>query len=339
MKKVSFNLIGIFIITSLLFVSCKQSKTTEDQKTIKTEKVAINEFDVLVSYLERNGDFINSKAVPTLITSKEVYENINNEKFKIIDTRSPEDFAKGHIKNAINISAKDMINSFEKMTPKSYTKIVLVGYSGQSSSYVTGVMRLLGYNNVFAMKAGMSSWNKNLAKDYWLKNISNDFVDQLEVVPNDKPAKGGHPTLKTGKTNAKDILKLCAQDALNIPYKSLLVNAPELFKNPTNYYIVNYWPETKYNEGHIPESLQYTPKKSLSTSTDLFTLPTNKEIVTYCFTGQHAAFVTAYLKILGYDAKALAYGANSFMNTDMMNKEDDWHGFSSKKIANYTLVK
>ena len=338
MKKVSFNLIGIFIITSLLFVSCKQEKTAEDKKIIETEKVAINEFEVLANYLKNNGDFINSKTIPAMITSKEVYENLDNEKYKIIDTRKSEDFTKGHIKNAINISAKDMISQFENMSTDSYDKIVMVCYSGQSSSYVTSIMRLLGYNNVFAMKAGMSSWNKNLAKEYWSKNISNNFSDQLEEVPNDKSAKGAHPTLKTGQTKGKDILKVRAQEALNTPYKSLLVKAPELFKNSAHYYIVNYWPEARYNAGHIPSSIQYTPKKSLSISTDLYTLPTDKEIVTYCYTGQNAAFVTAYLNILGYNAKALAYGANSFMNTEMKNKEDDWHAFSSKKIANYKVV-
>ncbi len=338
MKKVSFNLIGIFIITSLLFISCKQDKTVEDKKIIETEKVAINEFEVLANYLENNGDFINSKTIPAMITSKEVYENLDNEKYKIIDTRKSEDFTKGHIKNAINISAKDMISQFENMAPESYNKIIMVCYSGQSSSYVTSIMRLLGYNNVFAMKAGMSSWNKDLAKEYWSKNISNNFADQLEEVPNDKPAKEAHPTLKTGQTKAKDILKVRAQKALNKPYKSLLVKAPELFKNSANYYIVNYWPESKYNAGHVPSSIQYTPKKSLSISADLYTLPIDKKIVTYCYTGQHAAFVTAYLNILGYNAKALAYGANSFMNIEMKNKEDDWHAFSSKKIANYKVV-
>ena len=338
MKKLSFNLLSIFFVASMLFISCKQNKTTEEKTATETVKIAIDEFEVLASYLENNGDFINSKTIPALITSKEVYENIDNKKYKIIDMRKSEDFAKGHIKNAINVSAKDMMNHFENNTTPTYEKIVIVCYSGQPSSYVASIMRLLGYNNVFAMKAGMSSWNKDLAKEYWLKNISNDFADQLEEVPNDKLAKGGHPSLETGKTKGKDILKVRAQEALNTPYKSLIVKAPELFKNPANYYIINYWPEAKYNSGHIPGAVQYTPKKSLNTNADLYTLPTDKEIVTYCFTGQHAAFATAYLHILGYDAKALDYGANSFMNIEMKNKEDDWHAFTSKKIANYKVV-
>jgi len=339
MKKLSFYFITLFIASSLLFVSCKQNKTATDKDATAVEKVAVNEFEVLATYLEANGDFINSKSVPAMIKTKEVFENMDNEKYKIIDLRKPEDFAAGHVKNAVNVTSKDMINYFENnMSPEFYEKIAMVCYSGQSASYTTGIMRLLGYNNVYAMKYGMSSWNKDLAKNVWSKHISNDFADQLETTPNDKAAKGAYPTLNTGKADAKEILKVRAQIALNTPYKSLLVKAPELFGNPTNYYTVNYWPEAKYNLGHVPGAVQYTPKKSLSTTAALSTLPADKEIVTYCYTGQHAGFVTGYLKVLGYDAKALAYGANSFMNTEMKNKEEDWHAFTPKKIAGYDVV-
>ncbi len=339
MKKFSYYFISLFIVTSLLFVSCKQNKKTSDKDAATVEKVAVDEFKLLTTYLEANGNFINSKTVPAMIKTKEVFENMNNEKYKIIDTRTTKLYNEGHIINAVNVPIKNMLNYFEgDIDPASYEKIVLVCKSGQSASYATGIMRLMGYDNVYAMKSGMSSWDKKFAKDYWLKNISNDYADKLEIVANDKPAKGNHPILKTGKTKGEDILRERAQNALNTSYKSLLVKAPALFENPANYYIVNYWPETKYNAGHIPSAIQYTPKNSLNTSVDLYTLPTDKEIVIYCYTGQHAGFVTAYLHMLGYNAKALSYGANSFMNTEMKNKEGDWHAFSTKKIANYKVV-
>lgn len=340
MRKLSLYFITLIMATSMLFISCKQTNKAPKNAPTQVEKVAVDEFALLAKHLEANGNFINSKAVPAMIKSKEVHENIDNAKFKIIDTRSSELFAKGHIKNAVNVPIKNMITYFEgEMDPKAFDKIIMVCKSGQSASYATGIMRFMGYNNVYAMKAGMSSWNKSFAKDYWLKNISNDFADKLESASNDKPAKAGHPTISTGKTTGEAILRERAQNALNTSYKSLLVKAPAVFENPANYYIMNYWPEAKYNDGHIPGSIQYTPKKSLGTATELYTLPTDKEIVTYCFTGQHAAFVTGYLNMLGYNAKALAYGANSFMNTEMKNKEGDWHAFSAKKIHNYTVVK
>ena len=339
MRKLSFQFISLFLIASLLLVGCRENKKTGIKATA-VEKVAVDEFKVLATYLESNGDFINSASVPAMIKTKEVFENRGNPKYKIIDLRKNEDYAAGHIENAVNVLSKDMFNYFENtLSPRDYEKIAFVCYSGQHASYTTGIMRLLGYDNVYAMKYGMSSWDKDLAKTKWSKNISNDYADKLEMTANKKANKGAYPVLNTGKTKGINILKERAKIALAIPYKSLLVKAPKLFENPTNYYTVNYWPEEKYNMGHVPGAIQYTPKKSLGTATELATLPTNKEIVTYCYTGQHAGFVTAYLQVLGYDAKALAYGANSFMNGVLKEKGKKWYPFSAKKIEGYDLVK
>lgn len=337
MKNLSSYFISLLLISSLSFIGCRENKT-KIKETAATEKTAVDEYQVLVDYLEQNGDFINSSAVPAMINTAEVHDSLNNKNYKIIDIRKPDDFQKGHIENAVNVPYKDMITYFEnEMDPSSFHKIAIVCYSGQSASFVTGIMRLLGYDNVYAMKYGMSSWNKDLASTIWSKHISSDFESQLETTDNPKPAKGGHPIIKTGKTHGYDILAARAQIALNTPYKSLLVKAQELFENPTHYFTINYWPKEKYDQGHVPGAYQYTPKKSLSSQTELYTLPIDKKIVTYCYTGQHAAFVTAYLNILGYDATALAYGANSFMNATLKQKK--WHAFSPKKIEGYPVVK
>ena len=45
----------------------------------------------------------------------------------------------------------------------------------------------------------------------------------------------------------------------------------------------------------------------------LKTLPTDKTIVVYCYTGQNSASIAAYLRLMGYDAKSLKFGANSMI--------------------------
>jgi rhodanese-related sulfurtransferase len=59
--------------------------------------------------------------------------------------------------------------------------------------------------------------------------------------------------------------------------------------------------------------MQYTPKERIKTTVVLNTLPTDKTIVVYFWTGQTSAFLTAYLWLLGYDVKSLLFGANGMI--------------------------
>jgi rhodanese-related sulfurtransferase len=340
MKKVNFYLLSLVVAALFFFTSCGGGTTTsEETKQALVEEVqAVNEAQILVDYLEANGNFINSKKVPTMIKSKEVHANLDNPTYLVVDIRKAKDFNKGHIKGAENIKAKDMITYFENdINPAEYEKIAIVCYSGQSASFTTSIMRLLGYDNVYAMKWGMSSWAMPFGEK-WMSKVSNDFADQIEEAANPMGAKSELPTLNTGLTDAKAILKQRAQDLLAVSFKSMMVKAPELFNNGSEYYINNYWPEEKYNAGHVPGAIRYQPKKSLDTKLDLLTLPTDKKVVTYCFTGQHSAFVTAYLRILGYDAYSLGFGANSFMNGLMQERGEGWHAWSKKQVHDYEVI-
>ena len=46
--------------------------------------------------------------------------------------------------------------------PFEFDRIVLVSNDGQHASYTTSLLRLMGYGNVYALRWGMSGWNKSL---------------------------------------------------------------------------------------------------------------------------------------------------------------------------------
>lgn len=324
-------------LSIVLFSSCGSSEQPKEKEVKKEVVKAVDETAVLVEYLEKNGNFVNNKRVPTMIKSSDVQANLNGN-YHLIDIRKAGDFAQGHIDGAVNLKMNELLDYFEnKIQPASFEKIVMICYSGQAASYATMVLQLLGYDNVYAMKWGMSSWAEDFAAEKWLKKISNKYADKLETTANEKNEKSSLPKLTTGKTTGKEILRERAKNVLGAGFKPVTVPVDKVFENHNDYYIINYWPKEKYDAGHLPGAVQYDPKKSLGTDTYLTTLPKNKTIVTYCYTGQHSAFVTAFLKTLGYDAKSLVYGANSFMN-DVL-KEKEWHAFSKKQIHNYDLQK
>lgn len=333
MKKISFYLFALLFSTSLFIASCNGGggEPKEDYVDTTEATAEINEFELLVNYLEENGDFINTDA-PAMIKSSEVNEK--GENYYIIDLRGATDFANGHIKGAVNVPMGKVLDHIKSVNLADFEKVVMVCYTGQSASFTTCALRLLGHNNVFAMKWGMCGWNKDIKPAKWTKNGSNKYGEQLETTANEMAAAGDYPTLNTGKTTGKEILEARIEELMSKPFSDYRVKADELFGNGANYYIINYWPVEKYNVGHVPGAIQYTPKKSFRTDAVLNTLPTDKTIVPYCYTGQHSAFVTAYLNILGYDVKSLLFGANSFMN-EVMKTNEMGHIFSDKQIHDY----
>ena len=322
---------------SLVFTSCNGGNGDETEGQDSTAVAEVSEFDLLVKHIEGNGDFINSKKVPTMITAEKVHEMLG-ETIHIIDLRSGKDFAGGHIDGAENVKLSELIDYMESIDATSFEKVVLVCYSGQSASLGTSVLQLLGYDNAYAMKWGMSGWNPKFAAEKWLAKVSDKYEDVLETTENAKAAAGEYPTLSTGLATGEEILKNRAQAVLQNGFKAVSVSIDDVMGEPSAFYILNYWPKALYDKGHITGAVQYDPKKSLGTTTSLNTLPTDKPVVTYCFTGQHAAFVTAYLSILGYDARTISYGANSFMNNMMKTDEEIGHGFSKKASMNYPTI-
>ena len=91
-----------------------------------------------------------------------------------------------------------------------------------------------------------------------------------------------------------------------------------------------------YALGHIGGSFNFEPHASLTSNTDLLSLPTDKQIVVYDETGLKAAYVVAYLNVLGYKTGNLAYGANGFMNDNL--KKHNMDAFSKKEINMYPVI-
>jgi len=332
------NIISIILLLSFVSFTTSCGNNAKKDKSSQEETQKVDEFDLLMDHIEQTGDFINSKRVPSMIEPSVVHENLNQD-IHILDIRNEKDFSNGHIPGAENVKMADLIHYFENtITPTSYSHIVMVCYTGQSAGYATSIMQLLGYDNVYDMKWGMSAWDEVTADAKWRKNVSNKYADQLETKANPKNKPTEFPALNTGETTGIEIMHARAQELLEKGFKPVRLKADELFENGDDYYIVNYWPEQKYEKGHIPGAIQYDPKKSLGRKTSLNTLPTDKTVVPYCFTGQHSAFVIAYLNMIGYDAKSLLYGANGFMNGLMQERgAKAWHAFTDAKVKSYEM--
>jgi rhodanese-related sulfurtransferase len=227
-----------------------------------------------------------------------------------------------------------VIAHLDAMDVTAYDDIVIVCYTGQTAAYVVSLANMAGYETV-SLAYGMSSWNAATAGP-WNNNAKNTYATQLETASNPKGEEGAMPVLETGFETGADILEARIAEVNSAGFDAGKITAAEVWASPEDYYIVNYWPEANYSLGHIPGAIQYTPNESMLTTADLKTLPADKTIVVYCYTGQGSAFLTPYLRVLGYDAKSLLFGING-MATDWA-AQNGLTSWGEGKISDYPLV-
>lgn len=346
MKKLNFPALPVLLSAVLLIVGCSGNKTESKKETVTVTEVKKpviigTETSLLLKELVDNGDYVNSKAFPSLIKASIVHENLDKN-ILIIDIRSSDQYSEGHIRGAVNKKFEELPAYFETgIKPFEYEKIILVDNDGQVSSYTTSLLRLMGYGNVFAMRWGMCAWNLKYAQDGWLKNVSGKYETALERTVNEKGAPEKMPELNTGKTTGAEIGAERFKKLFEEGTGSILITAEEVFSNPEKYYIINLERKDKYEDGHIPGAFRYKPEATLGFIDEMATIPADKPVVVYCGTGHNSGFATAFLRLLGYQASTLKYGNNSFMYDRMVKQRTalSWLPFTKEEVNDFEVVK
>jgi len=300
----------ILSITLFMVVGCGDNNPTKPKPVNEFELVTAVGDNYFTSYTTSSGAGVN-------IAISAVFDNLtdgdtSNDPY-IIDYRKAADFADGHIKGAVNIPLSELMAKVKDGTiPKDKT-ILNVCYTGQTASAATAVLNMLGYN-AQNLLFGMCAVDTSISNTHkWLSQIAedehaNDLVSDVSTTT----TTYDFPTINTGKETAEEIIQE------RFSPSGWTISSDDVWDNPSNYFIINYWPEADYiNPGHIPGAYQFTPKSSLKSTEKLNLLPTDKTIVVYCYTGQTSAQVAAYLRILGYDAKSLLFGVNGFAYTKL----------------------
>jgi rhodanese-related sulfurtransferase len=78
----------------------------------------------------------------------------------VIDLRSPEAFARGHIVNAKNMPYEDLPANTDKIAKYAKKAIVAVCDAGVTSSKVVDSLRKSGLENVYGLKGGINAWTQ-----------------------------------------------------------------------------------------------------------------------------------------------------------------------------------
>jgi rhodanese-related sulfurtransferase len=334
---------------SLLFAGCagnsgdkRDTPGKEDAVSVLAQSIVIgDETTLLLNDLKENGDYVNGRDFPSLIKASNVYEQLETN-ILIVDIRSLEEFSAGHIKGAQHKDFSELPAYFETgIKPFEYNRIVIVSSDGQTSSYTASLLRLMGYGNVYAMRWGMSGWNKAYADKGWYEGCKSDYQDNLETKVNEQPAGYTMPELNTMLTTGEEIGTSRFNSLFTEGLSQVLIDADIVFANPSDFFIINYDRRDKYESGHIPGAFRYKPGATLSIIEEMASIPSDKTVVVYCGTGHNSGFVTAYLRLFGYDARTHKYGNNGFMYEKMVAQRAtlSWLPFTSEDVNDYSVVR
>jgi rhodanese-related sulfurtransferase len=109
---------------------------------------------IMLIWPEIQGTLGQQASIGTL----EATQLINQRHAIVIDLRRPEDFANGHLPAARHIPADELATRGEEIGRFKSRPVILVATGNTSPGKATQQLKLLGFEDVFVLRGGLSAW-------------------------------------------------------------------------------------------------------------------------------------------------------------------------------------
>lgn len=326
MKKISLILIGLFLIPTLFLTSCDKGDDTLIESTPAQTLLADYMLSANLDLPNVDTSVAGAKfVVAAPATEADVPAFL--AKYYIIDIRSAADYTTSHIAGAKNVV---FANILAEGTAAGAKPVLVVCYTGQTACYATALMRMYGFKETQALKWGMSGWNSTTAGS-WNSNIGNIAEGNSNWSYDAAPANQvfSKPAFTSLSTTGEAILKKRVEEVVAAGFKT--AKGSDVLAAPSNYFINNFFSSADYLAfGHVKGANRIQPLSIADNS--ILAIDPNAKVVTYCYTGQTSAVVTAWLRVLGYDAYSLSFGMNGMYNSNTAWTSNKWSAGVSKNL-------
>lgn len=150
MKRISLLLLSL-TLTASLFVGCGNNNTENKDANTQTSSESSSE--------------TQSEAVSKDISIDESKKLINDgEVTLILDVRNEDEFAEGHLKNAIQIPVKELKENLSDIEKFKDELVLIYCRSGKRSAEAVDILKENGFKNLVHMKDGISKWDGEVEK-------------------------------------------------------------------------------------------------------------------------------------------------------------------------------
>lgn len=88
----------------------------------------------------------------------QVTQKMNQGRVIVIDLRNEDEYAAAHMKNAIHIPAKELMNRLARIERYKNDPILLVDAVGKQAGTATSKLKKAGFKDVSSLEGGMKVW-------------------------------------------------------------------------------------------------------------------------------------------------------------------------------------
>ncbi|MBU1100859.1 MAG: hypothetical protein KKA84_10700 [Bacteroidetes bacterium] len=333
----------IIMVLGVILSSCLESPIYESgyipDSTFPAEAIA---------YIDMQGSFRDNEGVPYLVEPIGVY--FAPDSFIILDVRTEEQFASGHINEAINIQVPELIDYLSNLNNLEDRRILLVCADGSLSSYVHCLLRLYGFENTSVLKFGMAGWNPDFASE-WAANLKTlgkyafielngvayqwDEITPLPIIPNvegefipDRVKNRVRYLLSqniTAEGNIHDMTKhFCKFNEMSPYYDQSTKTLPGIsiicYDEKQIYYLYSTKFAEKESHPIHSNSIELPAQTDFRLQSSIQRVPSHKTVIVYSRSHHRSAYLVAVLRLLGFNAKSLQYGVHSFSYDGLRNR-------------------
>jgi len=221
----------------------------------------------------------------------------------ILDIRRADAYAAGHIKGAVNVPWGPAIAKSIDFIPTD-KPVMVYCYTGQTANQANALLNFIGAD----AKSVKFGWNLGISKVEGVDDVVTTEATQF-------PGKTGIDVNPVLREVFVDYFENLA-DVSGTMYASNIISEENVKKivdaEDDTVYILSIRQEEAYNEGHVPgaELISWGDGMQQNFSS----LPANKKIIVYCYTGQTAGQTVGGLRVLGYDAVSMKGGMGTPSN-------------------------
>ncbi len=285
------------VVLAFLFTGCQNEKGAETKKRTEVSTLSVEE--VVKAY------FAEMPSHKRLIAQVDFVEKvIAGADMTILDLRKAEDYNKGHIKGAVNVPWGPALYQQLAHIPQE-GEVYIYCLSGQTAGQAVVLLNIAGVPAI-SVKYG---WKFGLSK---VENIGDVIVTEattLDASVNNKIDPAIDAAYKAYYDNLAAIEgTVFKNNIVSEENAKAIIDADE-----GDAVVVSIRKPEDYAAGHIKTASNIPWGKGIQ---EMFeSLPADKKILVYCYSGQFAGQTVAGLKLIGYDAVSIKGGFGTPVNT------------------------